>query len=229
MIDTIFWDIDGTLMDFKKSEHESIKKALSEVGFNATEEDIKLYSKINDSCWKKYEKKEYTREEVFAKRFELFFAEYGFKADIKALNDNYLIYLGTYYFLYDDTLMVTSKLKENYKQYAVTNGHTKPQTMKLCDSGLSDIFDGVFISGSIGHPKPEKEFFDYCFNEIGEEKRKSTIIIGDSLTSDIKGGENAGILTCWYNPNGEENTLGVKVDFEIKELKEIFEVLKKVG
>ena len=109
----------------------------------------------------------------------------------------------------------------------MTNGHVKPQTMKINDSGLSDIVDGVFISDAVGCPKPEKAYFDYCFEKIGNVDKAKTIIIGDSLTSDMLGGNNAGIITCWFNPEGAENKTDAKIDFEIKSITEIYKILEK--
>ena len=106
---------------------------------------------------------------------------------MEKLSDTYLTYLGEKYVLYPDTLPVLSSLKGKVRQYIVTNGHVKPQTMKIEDSGLIDIVDGVFISDAIGCPKPEKEYFDYCFRKIGNVDKSKTIIIGDSLSSDMKG------------------------------------------
>ncbi len=228
MIDTILWDIDGTLMDFKASEKKAIKAAFADFDIYITDEETALYSGINDKCWKMYEKGEIARKDVFTRRFYELFEITGFSCDVEKLNDIYLTYLGEKYVLYPETLSVLSSLKGRVRQYIVTNGHVKPQTMKIKDSGLSDIVDGVFISDAVGCPKPEKGFFDYCFDKIGNVVPENTIIIGDSLTSDMKGGNNAGIITCWFNPEGAENKTGAKIDFEIKSITEIYKILERV-
>lgn len=226
MIDTILWDIDGTLMDFKASEKKAIKKAFSDFSINITDEEIKLYSEINDSCWKRMEKGEITRERVFSLRFEEFFQKVDYSCDIEKLNENYLTYLGSMFVIQDNSYEILKSLKGKVRQYIVTNGHVKPQTMKIKASGFIDFIDGVFISGEIGHQKPSKEFFHHCFSKIGDIDKESTIIIGDSLSSDIKGGNNAGIKTCWYNPEGLKNETDLKIDYEIKSLSEVYEILK---
>lgn len=226
MIDTIFWDIDGTLMDFKASEKKAIKKAFSDFSINITEDEISLYSDINDSCWKKMERGEITRERVFSLRFEEFFEKVGYFCDIEKLNENYLTYLGQMFVLQDNSYEILKSLKGKVRQYIVTNGHVKPQTMKVKASGFMELIDGLFISGEIGYQKPSKEFFDHCFEEIGNIDKTKTVIIGDSLTSDIKGGNNAGILCCWYNPEGAERPKDLKIDYEIKSLKEVYDILK---
>ena len=86
--------------------------------------------------------------------------------------------------------------------------------------------DGIFLSEQIGYEKPAAEFFDAVFREIGEDKRGSSIIVGDSLTSDIEGGNRAGIASCWYNPGGAQDATGAKPDYEIRDLREILEILR---
>lgn len=229
MSSLILWDVDGTLMDFKRSEHESLKKALKTFGYNASEADISLYSAINDSCWKRYEKGEMTYDDIFYNRFAEFFSKIGFWEDISKVNEIYRNNLGEIFFLNEHALDICLSLKGKIRQYIVTNGYAKTQEKKITASGLADAVDGIFVSGLIGCPKPEKKFFDICFEKIGNVDIKNTIIVGDSLSSDIKGGENAGILTCWYNPLRQENNVGVKIDFEISRLDEIYEVLDKAG
>ncbi len=226
MIDTILWDIDGTLMDFKASEKKAIKKAFSDFSIDITDEEISLYSEINDSCWKRMEKGEITRERVFSLRFEEFFKKVGYSCDIEKLNENYLTYLGQMFVIQDNSYEILKSLKGKVRQFIVTNGHVKPQTMKVKASGFEELIDGLFISGELGCQKPSKEFFLKCFEKIGKVNKEKTIIIGDSLSSDIKGGNNAGILTCWYNPTGEKRPRDLKIDYEIKSLSEIYDILK---
>ena len=116
-------------------------------------------------------------------------------------------------------------LKGKVKQYGVTNGTYVAQSRKLKESGLDKIFDGVFISDKVGYEKPSIEFFDAVQNEIGKFKSDEVMIIGDSLTSDIKGGNNAGILCCWYNPKNGKNKYNLKVDYEIKDISEILDIV----
>ena len=228
MIDLILWDIDGTLMDFKASEKKAIKAAFADFGIDITDDEISLYSEINDKCWKMYERGEIERKDVFTRRFYELFKITNFSCDVEKLNEIYLTYLGEKYVLQDNSLQVVTSLKGKYRQYIVTNGHVKPQTMKIADSGLGDVVDGVFIYDAVGCPKPEKEYFDYCFLKIGNVDLKKTIIIGDSLSSDMRGGNNAGIICCWYNPAGIENKTDIKIDYEIKSLSEVYDVLEKI-
>lgn len=226
MFDLVLWDIDGTLMNFKKSEREALKKALGDEGFLVTEEQISLYSEINDSCWKRYEKGELSYDGIFTQRFAEFSEKTGMKLDVAHVNEIYRKNLGEIYFLEDGATEIIKKLRaHNIRQYIVTNGYAETQMKKATSSGLLALTDGIFISGLIGCPKPEKRFFDICFEKIGAVDKEKTVIIGDSLTSDIKGGINAGIKTCLYNPEGNSIEGEIKPDYEIKALYEAYDVL----
>lgn len=117
------------------------------------------------------------------------------------------------------------ELKGQIRQYAVTNGSYNVQKHKLEKSGLKELFDDCFISDQIGVEKPNVEFFNHVKKSIGDIKDSEMIIVGDSLTSDMKGGNNAGIVCCWYNPFEKKNTKGVKIDFEIKNLWDIKKIV----
>ena len=119
------------------------------------------------------------------------------------------------------------KLQESYRQFVVTNGTYVAQERKLRKSGIGELVEEAFISDLIGYEKPAIEFFDHVFEKIGEYKKEEILIIGDSLTSDMQGGNNAGILCCWYNPNHLENTKNVRIDYEIDDLWQLEEILKK--
>ena len=119
-----------------------------------------------------------------------------------------------------------SALKGKYRQYAVTNGTIVAQKRKLTQSGLINIFDDIFISDEIGFEKPAIEFFNAVQQKIGNFNKDEVMIIGDSLTSDMQGGNNADILCCWYNSHGAENKYGIKIDYEIKDIAEVLEIIK---
>ena len=116
-------------------------------------------------------------------------------------------------------------LSKTHNLYIVTNGVASTQQIRIGDSGLQPYFKDIFISELLGSQKPQKEFFDHCFERIPDFDPSLALIIGDSLTSDIKGGNNAGIETCWFNPDGEENNTDAKVDYEIKSLKALYSLL----
>ena len=228
---TLLWDLDGTVLDFLAAEKAAIKSLFKEFGLGeCTDEMIKKYSVINKQYWQKLEKGEMSKPDILRKRFEDFFALMGLSADAKAFNDKYQVRLGDTIVFIDEGDKLLRELKSmGYKQYAVTNGTRIAQRNKLSKSGLYDVFDDVFISDEIGHEKPTREFFDFVFNKIGEDERKKSIIIGDSLTSDIKGGQNAGIMTCYFNRLCEKYSLPSPVTLEISSLYEIKDALKSLG
>ena len=134
--------------------------------------------------------------------------------------------LGEVYCFRDDSLELCQELKdEGYLQYAVTNGVSSTQRNKLRLSGLDRIFDDIFVSEEIGEPKPSRKYFERCFQKIPDFSREKALIIGDSLSSDMQGGNNAGICCCWYNPGEKPRAAGLRIDYEIENLWELKELL----
>ena len=225
MIKVILWDIDGTLLDFKKSESFAIKKCFKELGIceDTTDEMIARYSAINHRLWDELAEGKHTKKEVLSLRFEEFFKAEGIDyTDCERLNGLYQVYLGEYFFFFEDGEETLLKLKKKYKQYAVTNGTAVAQHKKLALSGLDKIFDGVFISDEVGVDKPHKEFFDKVFEAIGDYKLDEMVIIGDSVPNDMQGGTNAGIHTILFDPN--KNAIvpkTVRVDKFVSKLSEV--------
>lgn len=223
---TILWDVDGTLLDFLYAQRISITKCFQAIGREITEEMLERYTQINDMYWKRLELGEVTKEELLRGRFLTLLEEYDIKdVDADFLSQEYQNNLGNVYCLIDDSLEICKSLKAKVKQYVVTNGVTKTQVSKLKLSGLYDVMEDLFISESIGTPKPQKGFFDYCLNHIEEKDKKKILLVGDSLTSDIKGGVQAGIATCWYRPEGTQNDSPYKPDYEISNLHQIVELV----
>lgn len=228
--DTILWDVDQTLLDFKQSEKYAVRYCFEQRGIEIEDSQIAVYSAINDRFWKKIEKGEIAKKEALVERFRTFFEEIQVKGvDAEDFQRSYADALGSVYFYQDDSYELVKSLKGTYKQYLVTNGVAYTQRKKLGLSGFDKLVEGIFVSEEIGYPKPQKEYFDRCFSLIPDFRSEKAILVGDSLTSDMKGGNNAGIATCWYNPSGEENTLGVKIDYEIKNLQQIREILEQNG
>lgn len=253
--DIILWDVDGTLLNFLKSEHFALTDTLHKYGLPANDEIVKVYSKINEECWKKLERGEVKKSWVQVHRFEeLFEYLHVTDVDIKAFQKHYQYMLGSIFYFQDESKELLGKLKGEFKQYIVTNGVEDVQRRKLKLSGIADLVDDIFISECIGYEKPNPLFFEGCFKEIekdlGSIPHKSRIlIIGDSLTSDMKGGNQFGIHCCYYKKGGEtqpdagkevadtgENAAkndkksrleidGVKLDYQIGNLWEVERIL----
>jgi 2-haloacid dehalogenase len=229
----LLWDIDGTLLNFLEAEKCAIRACFAKFAIGTcTDEMIARYSAINRRYWEALERGEITKQEVLVGRYREFFAGEGIDPQLaEAFNEEYQIRLGDTCVFCDHGDALVKALRGNVKQYAVTNGTARAQERKLKNSGLDVLFDGVFISDKIGYEKPSSGFFDAVFavldDTFGKDgyRKDQILIIGDSLTSDIRGGNNAGIRTCWYNPSHKENDQGVTVDFEIANLNEVTFIL----
>lgn len=226
--DTVLWDVDQTLLDFSRSESYAVKYCFEQFGLTAADETVRLYSEINISFWKRIEKGEIDKKEALVERFRMLFERTGIKnIDAGEFQKLYSEALGSVYYFQDNSYELIMKLKGRYRQYLVTNGVTRTQRKKLELSGLDKLVEDIFVSEEIGAPKPQKEFFEKCFEKIPDFCRDRAIIVGDSLSSDMLGGRNAGIKTCWYNPAGLENTSEVDTDYEIRNLNDIISILEK--
>lgn len=219
----LLWDIDGTLMDFLAQEKYAIQTLFREYGFGeCTDEMVASYSKINVSYWEKLERGEVEKPAMLVARFRDFFEQVGVDVSkAEEFNAKYQVTIGDCVVFMKDAMEVLQEEKGNHILVAVTNGTKVAQTRKLRASGLDQIFDYVFISEDVGFEKPSVEYFDKVFETAGITDKKEALIIGDSMTSDILGGINAGIDTCWFNPSGEPNHRAYKATYEIKELAEI--------
>lgn len=227
MIKVLLWDVDGTLLNFLAAEKAAIKKCFEVFHLGeCTDEMISRYSKINRKYWESLERGEITKSQVLVGRFEEFFVSEKIETNCaEKFNKEYQLRLGDTICFYDDSYELLKSLKGQVKQYAVTNGTKVAQDRKLNKSGLIEIFDDVFISEELGVEKPGIGFFERVWDKIGRYESDEVMIIGDSLTSDMQGGNNAGILCCWYNPNKVENTKGVRVDYEIDDLQKVKEII----
>lgn len=227
MIKIILWDIDDTLLDFHAAEREAIKKLFRQFGFGeCSDAQLLKYSAINRSYWKRLELGEITKPQVLIGRFRDFFESEGLDVGCaEAFNEAYQVSLGDTIVFRDDSYNIISSLRGKVKQYAVSNGTIIAQTKKLRLSGLSELMDGIFLSEQLGVEKPNVDFFDKVFEVIGQFDKSEIMIVGDSLSSDINGGNNAGIRTCWYNPAKAQATPELRIDYEITELHEIYDII----
>ena len=226
MITTILWDVDGTLLDFAPAR-AAIRNLFEEYHLGeCTDEMLLRYSRINKTYWERLERGEITKAEVLVGRFQEFFEAEGIDSAIALeFNQKYQIFLGDTIVYRDNSFQIVKSLQGKVRQYVVSNGTVIAQTKKLNRSGLGALMDGVFLSEQIGVEKPNLEFFDKVFDIIGDIDRNQIMIVGDSLTSDICGGNRAGIITCWYNPEKAEKIENVHVDYEITNLREVYRIL----
>lgn len=229
MIRNVLFDLDDTLFDFHKAEKIALTKTLVHFGIDPTEETLALYSTINAAHWKRLELGEISREEVKVGRYRELFKTIGVECDPVKATAYYESMLAIGHYFMPGAPELLEELYRKYRLYIVSNGTAKVQEGRIGSSGIAKYMDGIFISQILGANKPDKQFFDTCFAEIPDFSLSETVIIGDSLSSDIKGGINAGITTVWFNPKGIENDNDIKPDYTIKELSEVPGLLSQIS
>lgn len=224
--DIILFDVDGTLLDFNKTEQLALTNTLTELEIEPSAENIAVYSQCNHVLWDMLERGEIHKDELKIKRFRDFFNRINVEVDENVGSETYLKHLCAGCFFIEGAVKVTKKLSKTHRIAVTTNGIQNVQYARLKLAGLDKFFEQIFISDEIGYSKPQKEYFDYVISAMNIKDLNRVIIIGDSLTSDIKGGNNAQISTCWYNPMGTENETDSVCDYEIKSLFELEEIVK---
>lgn len=225
MFKFIFLDLDDTLLDFHKAEALAIARTFREVGLEPTDELIARYSRVNKLHWEMLERGELTRAQVRVQRFGYLFRELGLDADPRRCQELYEAYLCIGHYYIDGAMELLDYLKPKYRLYLASNGTARVQDARLKSSGIGAYLDDQFISERMGADKPTLEFFKRSFDRIPDFDPERAMIIGDSLTSDIRGGNNAGIKTCWFNPRGITPSVQVQIDYEIHRLNQLKTIL----
>lgn len=226
--DILLWDVDATLLDFKASERWALKEGFKRHGKELSEEEVDRYSAINDRWWKRFEKGEVSKEELLPGRFSEFFGLLGLEElDPVEFDRFYQSALGDVYFYLDESFKLVRQLHGRCRQFVISNGTRVAQRKKLALSGLDKFMEALFISEELGHPKPQKEFFDACRAAIRDFDPARCLVIGDSLTSDIRGANNAGLPCCWYNPGRKARDPALHIDYEIDNLWKLLKILEE--
>lgn len=221
---TLFFDLDNTLLDFYKAEEKAIAEVLKEFSLPFDTKTVELYSSINSDFWKRFERGEIPKTDIFEGRFKTLLSVLNEKRNTEKLSDSYIKNLAFTYFKVDGADEILDYLKnKGYKIYATTNGFSFTQFNRVKQSGLEPYFSKVFVSEDVGAQKPEKKYFEECISAIDEKNTENILVIGDSQSSDILGGINAGLDTCWFNPMGEEQKYYSK--YQIKKLTELKNIL----
>lgn len=218
---TLLFDADDTLLDFKRSEHEAILDAIRYMGLTPTEEMARVYSAINDAAWKRLERGEITKTALRTLRFSEFCAYYGVSLDVECFADVYISFLSQKSYLMEGALDVCQALAPTCRLYIITNGMAIVQKGRFDPSPLAPLFCDVFISEQIGAEKPSAAFFDTVAARIPDFDPRSTLVIGDSLTSDIRGGIAAGLDTCWFNRKGVAAPTDMPITYTVEALKDV--------
>lgn len=224
----VLLDMDDTILDFHRAEAAAIEKTFRQLDIEPTRQIIERYSEINRERWELLERKLITREEVLRGRFSILFDELELSRDPMRAQELYERLLGVGHYFMPGAEAMLEALYGKYRLFICSNGTASVQAGRIESAGIAHYFEKIFVSEKIGCDKPGTEYFDACFREIPGLERDRTIIIGDSLTSDILGGINAGIITCRYNPRGRAGREDIVPDHEIRELGEAPLLLERI-
>ncbi|MBO4980165.1 MAG: YjjG family noncanonical pyrimidine nucleotidase [Clostridia bacterium] len=224
---TLLFDADGTLLDFERAEYEALSDVLAEFGIPDTKESHCIYSAANDEQWKLLERGLVTRSELRINRFVNFMNKVGVSASAHAMADSYMHALATKSHLLDGALDLCRELSQTHELYIITNGFRYIQQGRFFPSPLAPLFRDIFISEDIGVDKPDAAFFNYVKAHIPNFTAESTLVIGDSLSSDIAGGIRAGLDVCWYNPKGKSTPADMNITYTVSQLSDILPIARK--
>ncbi len=228
MIEFLLLDLDDTILDFHKAERIAISKTIREFGVEPTDQVLARYHVINRWHWEQLEQGKLTRAEVLENRFGVLFEELGVAADKAACARAYEKNLSIGHYFLPGAEEAVDRLSKKYRLFLVSNGTASVQKGRMTSANLYRFFEIVFVSQEVGYNKPAKEYFDICFSRIPGFDPQKAVIVGDSLSSDIKGGINAGILTCWVNPNHAPGRPDIVPDYEIEGIHQLEELLEKL-
>lgn len=219
------FDADNTLLDFSYAEKTAIRACLRARGLADDEATLSLYSTINDRHWKALERGETTRDRLKVERFADLFSVLQYNGDAAFMAQDYISALSEQGKLLDGALELVQSIHERCELYIITNGITTVQKSRFALCGLAPYFKHCFISEEMGCAKPEKVFFDQVAEAIDGFDPSMALVIGDSLSSDIRGGIGAGLDTCWYNPKGAKAPADMSITYQVSNLSEISQIL----
>jgi len=214
MIEFVLLDLDDTILDFHKAERIALSKTIRKFGVEPEEDILALYHRINKAHWEMLERGELSREEVLLNRFGVLFRELGVEVDPGSCARTYEGNLAVGHYFLPGAEEAVASLSKKYRLFLVSNGTAAVQKGRLTSANLYRFFEQVFISQELGHNKPAKAYFDACFARIPGFDPRRAVMVGDSLTSDIQGGINAGITTVWVNPEHQSPGI-IRPDYEI--------------
>ncbi|WP_352420160.1 YjjG family noncanonical pyrimidine nucleotidase [Proteiniborus sp.] len=226
--EVIIFDADETLFDFRKSESVAFGNTMLEFNIEYDENHhLKIYSDINTAIWKEFEDGLITQEELKVERFKRLSGKLNVELDEIEFSKSYMKHLSNASFLYDNSANLVESLHKDYKLSIITNGLKDVQDNRIRKSSIAKYFEDIVISEEVRVAKPDPRIFELALNNINCTDKSKVLVVGDSLTSDMQGGINFGIDTCWFNPNRIENKTEIKPIYEITNLMELIQVLER--
>ena len=228
MVKTVLLDLDDTILDFRRAEAGAIRRTLEGEGVTVTDALLERYHVINKHHWELLEEGKITRDQVKRLRFEQLFGELGLPCDSQRICRAYEENLSQGHFFIPGAEALLKALAPRYNLYIASNGGAWVQNARLDAAGIRKYFKGQFISEEMGANKPSPAFFEACFAAIPGFERETAVMVGDSLTSDIRGGQNVGIRTIWFNPSRKPARKDIPADYEFHDLLELPGLLEKL-
>ncbi len=229
MFEFLFLDLDDTILDFHKAERLAIAKTIRDFGVEPTETVLSRYHVINKWHWEQLELGKMTRAEVLENRFGMLFEELGVRADKVLCARAYERNLSQGHWFLPGAEEAVDRLSKKYRLFLASNGTASVQKGRMTSANLYRFFEKVFVSQEIGHNKPSPAYFEAAFAQIPGFDKSKCLMVGDSLTSDIRGGINAGIKTCWVNPGHAPGREDIRPDYEIEYLHQLESLLDSLG
>lgn len=222
----LLFDADDTLFDFPRASSRAFEKMCRAHDIPYTEDVYRLYHEINLELWAAFDRGELTKEFITLERYVRFLKTLKLNRDPAACNRDYLDALGEGVYPLPHAEAVCRELKNRgHRMYIITNAVASVQRSRLRGSVFSQLFEAAFISEEAGASKPSKAYFDYVRRQLPGLTEENSLVIGDSLSTDIQGANNAGLPCCWFNPTGKTRREGLRVDYEIADLRQLLEIV----
>ena len=222
----ILLDVENTLIDFDLDQRRAYFGAMKEININCTDEMYNDYSEINRRLWHKFDASEIKLSDLFIKRHMIFFEKYNLNVDANKFEEILSLEFQKTGTLIKGIKEILDILKKDYKLIIITNGKKEQQYKRLENVCLLDYFFKIFISEEIGYSKPDIRFFDVVLESIPDIKKQEILIVGDSISSDILGGINVGIDTCWYNAKRKVKRLNINPTYEISDMDSLLDIIR---
>jgi 2-haloacid dehalogenase len=224
----VLFDADGTLFDYDRAEATALRRTLGEFGCSYKARYAEIYRQINQEIWREFEQGRISQHRLRTRRFKLLFEEIGVVCDPDQFSTRYLLHLAAGTDLIEGAAEVVRWLHGKAGLVLITNGMPEVQRPRFARSDLSDYFADIVISEEVGAAKPDPKIFDAAFQVMNWPNKEEVLMVGDSLTSDINGGNSYGIDTCWFNPRQDPYTVDAKSRFEIRELRELLKLFEEI-
>ena len=217
----LLFDIDGTLLDMEKSEKNALEKTFRQIGYKFELHYLDELRKISDQLSKDFKNGVISMEKIKTLRFELLLAAIEIHFDPQELSEKYMTNFSDCAYLINGSEEVLKSLQKKLSIALISNGFEEAQKSRIEKSRLYRYIKEIVVSEAAGAAKPNMKIFDFAFKLMNNPRKSEVLIIADSLTSDIQGGINYGIDTCWYNPKKKTNNLTITSNFEIQTLSEL--------